>query len=177
MSPDAPVKRGPGRPRLHPRKQTMEPAIVAEAAKTVEANPRGAPETVPAPEVATEVATEVIDEEGDAMPQAVMQVAAPLPPRVGRPCSLDDAPVGSKIVVSKDTDSVKRVNMTTPNDVILLPSDDVAYTLPVGAKIRRTMPSIFHATELNPSAFYPVLVTSTARDAVERYRDHFHKND
>lgn len=166
-----------------PKKQTMEPAIIALAEEAVAENPRGAPETIHAEaEAPLTEATLAAFIEANPLPPGIIEpeppivATLPLPPRAGRPSALDDAPVGSKIVVSKDTDSVKRVNLTMPNGVLLLPSDDIAYTLPVGAKIRRVMPSVFQATELDPVAFYPVLVAGSARDAVERYREHFHKD-
>lgn len=146
----------------------MEPAVVAAAHAKVEADPRGAPETMPAVEPAPVL---VVADEASHIPDATMAAIFH-----ARPCALDDAPVGSKIVVSKDTEGVKCVNLTTPSGPMRLPTTDLAYTLPVGAKIRRVMPSVFQATELNPAVVYPPMTTSTGREAIDAYRDHFHKD-
>lgn len=142
----------------------MDPAIVAAAQSAVEANPRGAPLVVA--DEATHIPDATVQAIVNAMPVAF----------VGRPCALEDAPLGSKVVVSRDPEGTKHANLTTPNAVIPLPSDDLAFSLPVGAKIRKVMPSVFEATELNPPVEYPKLIASSARAAMDQYRDHFHKD-
>ncbi len=92
-----------------------------------------------------------------------------------RPCSLEDAPVGSKLVVSRDPEKGKVARLITPKETLELPKDDLAYTLPVNAKIRRKMPALFEASQLN--ADYRTLVVSSAREAIEKYREHFNPQD
>jgi hypothetical protein len=143
------VKRGPGRPRKLPT------------------------EVLPTPEDKVAAApTEVPDAPPTHAPVALVERAPVL-----RPCSLEDAPVGSKVVVSRNHENEKQVNLTTPTEVILLPKSDLAYTLPVGAKIRRKMPSVFEGILLNPSDLFLPLVAGTARDAVEQFRPHFKLTD
>jgi hypothetical protein len=92
-----------------------------------------------------------------------------------RPCSLEDAQVVSKLVVSRDPEKGKVARLITPDETIELPKDDVAYTLPVYAKIRRKMPSLFEASQLN--ADHRTMVASTAREAIEKFREHFNPQD
>lgn len=95
-----------------------------------------------------------------------------------RPCALDDAPVGSKVVVNRTVEGDKIVRLTTPqNDGMELPKQDIAYSLPIGAKIRRTMPTVFEATQLDPSVVMKPLLGVTARGVIGAFREHFHPKD
>lgn len=105
----------------------------------------------------------------------VAKVVAPVEvPAVHRqPCGLDDAPVGSKIVVVRDPE--KRPILMTPSGSLPLANTDVAYQLPEGAKVRRMGPSLFVSQQLNPAITYPDLVTATAREAISQFIAHFHR--
>lgn len=107
----------------------------------------------PRPLVATEVTTEV---------------ATDVPP-----CALDDAPVGSKLVVVRQ-DGKNVPILTTPDGYREVPPDDVARTLPEGAKVRYVAMARFRAEQLNPVLDKPVLWADTARDAIARFNAHFH---
>tara|TARA_R110000868_G_scaffold72237_7_gene210820 strand:- start:544 stop:1011 length:468 start_codon:yes stop_codon:yes gene_type:complete len=90
-----------------------------------------------------------------------------------QPCGLDDAPIGSKIVVIRDPE--KKPVLNTPAGPFPLANNDVAYQLPEGAKVRRMGPSLFVAQQLNPVITYPDLVTATAREAIAQFHAHFHR--
>ena len=111
-----------------------------------------------------------------AVEEEVVEVVAPVAvaPIVAhrQPCGLDDAPVGSKMVVVRDTE--KQPILMTPNGTVPLANNDVAYQLPEGAKIRRMGPSLFVAEQLNPADANPDLVTATAREAIAQFHAHFH---
>ena len=94
-----------------------------------------------------------------------------------RPCALDDAPLGSKVVISRSQEGEKLANLTTPDEVIALPKTDLSYTLPVGAKVRRKMPSVFEGVLLNPSEQIAPLIAGSGREAIEQFRDHFNQKD
>lgn len=94
-----------------------------------------------------------------------------------RPCALEHAPVGSKVVVSRTTEGVKQVRLLTPEEEMVLPLDDVAYGLPVGAKVRRKMPTVFEGTQLDPEVWYAPLVASSARGCIADFRAHFFPQD
>ena len=146
------VKRGPGRPKKSEAKVAAEDAVQNHANAVVEA----------------------YAEAKDAENVPVRESVVPAP--VLRPCSLESAPVGSKIVVGA-SDEGKVVNLTTPSEVIQLPKNDLAYSLPRGAKIRRVMPDVFVATMLNPQENIRDLTCGSARDAVEQFRVHFKMTD
>lgn len=140
------VKRGPGRP-----KKVVPEAVQAYAEQVVEA----------------------YAEAKDAEDVPVRESVVVAPP--ARPCALEDAPIGSKLVVSRDAEKGKVARLITPTESIELPREDVAYTLPVGAKIRRKMASVFEASQLN--ADYRTMTTATARAAVEQFREYFNPQD
>lgn len=125
----------------------MTPEVIAHAQAVVDANPRGAPEVIKTPE------------------------AAPVEP----PCALEGMPVGSKVVVGPGADGVRQARLTisASNEVIVLPADDLANTLPTGAKIRKRDVSLFEATMLNPTKPYQPLIASSARNAITQFRAHF----
>lgn len=93
-----------------------------------------------------------------------------------RPCALEHAPVGSKVVASRTTEGVKQVRLITPDDEMLLPLDDVAYGLPIGAKVRRKAPTIFEGMQLDFGPQTP-FVASSARAVLTGFRAHFFPQD
>jgi len=99
-------------------------------------------------------------------------VREPEPPKL-EPCALDGAPIGSKVVIGAGEDGRKQARLITPQETIVLPLEDIANLLPLRAKVRKKMESVFEATELAPTSDRPALITSTARDAIARYRVHF----
>ena len=111
-------------------------------------------------------------EKAVAEPEVVIEkpVVAPVVHR--QPCGLDDAPVGSKIVVIRDPE--KRPVLNTPSGPLPLANGDVAYQLPEGAKIRKRGVSLYVAEQLNPTVHKPDLVTATAREAIAQFLVHFH---
>lgn len=130
---------------MSPRKKkdpATEAAAVAFAHAKVAANPRGCPETVNPP-----------------VP------AAPVEPEV--PCAIENAPDGAKCVVSR-TDEGKAVRLLTPAGVTTLAPDDLCYTLPASAKIRRVSATAYEAYRLGVQED-PLFTASTAREAVRRF--------
>lgn len=154
------VKRGPGRPKKSEAKEAADEAVVAFAKQVVE--------TLAERERISAEDNEQVrrdNAESDRMETLV------------RPCSLEDAPVGSKVVVSRNTDGQKEAHLITPSDRILLPKTDLAYTLPVCAKVRIKMPSLIETVMLDSAPNIPPLITSTAREAMEQYLTHFKLKD
>lgn len=92
-----------------------------------------------------------------------------------RPCALDDAPAGSKLVVLDSSDGTKVPTLNTPSGEAPMALNDVAYTLPVGAKVRKVMQGRIEATQLNHNVVIPPLVTLTAREAIAQFVPHFHR--
>ena len=132
---------------------------------------------VAAEQAVTAFANEVVEAYAEAkdaeVPVTPVLVVAP----VVRPCALDDAPLGSKVVISRSQEGEKLANLTTPDEVIALPKTDLSYTLPVGAKVRRKMPSVFEGVLLNPSEQIAPLIAGSGREAIEQFRDHFNQKD
>jgi len=141
------VKRGPGRPKKDEAKVAADAAVIAHAHAVVEAY------------------AEAKDAES--------VVSAP----VVRPCALEGAPVGSKVVVSRNTDGQKEAYLITPADRLLLPKTDLAYTLPVCAKVRIKMAGVVETVMLDSAPNIPPLITSTAREAMDQYLTHFKLKD
>ena len=125
---------------------TSQPDVVATAHAKVQKSPRGAPETLPAPVVPAEP-----------------------------PCGLETAPVGSKVVVVTPETGGRLAVFQTTNGEQPLAVLDLAHRLPVGAKVCKVMEGRFEAQQLNPSANRPALVTATAREAMEQFVSHFHR--
>ena len=91
-----------------------------------------------------------------------------------RPCGLEGAPVGSKVVILDSPGGDKIPTMTTPQGEHMLALNDLAFTLPVGAKVRKVVEGRFEAIQLNHQRPTPPLVTLTAREAMEGFVKHFH---
>lgn len=83
------------------------------------------------------------------------------------PCALESAPVGAKCIVSR-TDGGKKVRLLTPQGVTELGTEDVFYTLPAGAKVRKASESSFVAYRLGQGDA-PVFEATSAREAVTRF--------
>lgn len=81
--------------------------------------------------------------------------------------ALDLAPVNSKIVVTEEG-----AMLATPQGVTVLDDADTASRLPDGARIRKTADG-YIADQIGDNAT-PALVTTTADDAIDRFRFHFH---
>lgn len=80
------------------------------------------------------------------------------------PCALEAAPVGAKCVVSR-TDEGKKVRLLTPAGTTELGKDDIFYTLPAGAKVRKAAEGTYEAYRLGVQ-HGPLFVAHSARDAV-----------
>lgn len=109
-------------------------------------------------------------------------LAPPLPPRVvappvpvpaERPCALDGVPVNSKIVVVLHDGKKHPILMTPAGEKPLTP-DDVAFTLPDGARVRKDAETTYTADQLNHNRRIPSLICGTAREAIAKFRGHFH---
>lgn len=103
---------------------------------------------------------------------STLAVMEPPPPKGS--CILDDAPVNSKLVVVR-TESVQREPvLMTPDGEQTVPADDLAHTLPLGARIQRRGPSMFHAEQLDAAEDRPPLVAASAAEAIAKFNGHFH---
>lgn len=100
-------------------------------------------------------------------------IAPPLPVPAERPCALDGAPVNSKIVVVLK-DGKKFPVLMTPAGEKPLAADDVAWTLPADARVRKDGESEYVADQLNHNRPVPSLVCGTARAAIAQFHQHFH---
>lgn len=80
------------------------------------------------------------------------------------PCALEGAPIGAKCIVSR-TDEGKAVRLLTPQGVTELGKDDLFYTLPAGAKVRKVSDTHFEAFRLGLQGT-PIFTCHSARDAV-----------
>lgn len=109
----------------------------------------------------------------DALTPLIETEAAAVNPPVDPPCALDDAPVHSAIVVVRLEDRRCAV-LNTPAGIRSLAADDVAHALPDGAKVQRMGPQWFTAIQLNPTEDHPPFVATTAREAIQRFNQHFH---
>ena len=113
------------------------------------------------------------------VPKAELRFNPPAPstPAVPpeRPCALDGAPFHSKIVVVQ-VDKGKRPILATPNGELPVAENDVAYKLPPGARILKNGENEYVADQLNPMVKKPSLVTTTAREAIERFVPYFHES-
>lgn len=161
-------------PRVKKDSPAPDPVAVAHAHAVVAENPRGAPITLRADELEVVPDPEAV---AASVAEYVQAFDAAMPPRDQRPCALEDAPIGSKVVVLATPDGKQAVLTTPLNGSIPLPDDDMARKLPVGAKIRRILPSVFEAVQLNPQVPYPPLVRSSARVAIGDFVAHFHPRD
>lgn len=125
--------------------------------------------------------------EGEVVPKGAPTVVAELPKIptlplidelkpvvVVKPCGLEGAPVGSKVVITDTPGGEKIPVMTTPQGEHMLALNDIAYGLPVGAKVRKVVEGRYEAIQLNHQRNTPPLVTLTAREAMERFVAHFH---
>ena len=130
----------------------LTPEIVEAAEKKVKKSPRGAPITLEAPV------------EAPAEPQE-----APKPPE--RPCTLDQLPIGSKLVVVRDEG--RRPVLMTPDGEVSCPRNDLAWTVPEGAKVMRHGEQHFVAEMLGDAQGRKPLVTDTAREALEQFNTYF----
>lgn len=83
------------------------------------------------------------------------------------PCALEGAVVGAKCVVSR-TDEGKAVRLLTPDGVMTLDRDDIFYTLPAGAKVRKAAEDSYEVFRLGV-AEGPIFVAASAREAVRRF--------
>lgn len=91
-----------------------------------------------------------------------------------RPCALDDAPVGSKVVMLDSTVVQKVPVLLTPHGERPMALNDLAFTLPIGAKVRKVVAGRFEAQQLNDGSGKAPLVTLTAREAMEQFVTYFH---
>lgn len=143
-------------PRVKPKTATTTTAALAEVTttpsvpKTVEANTLT---TYPKPQ--TDVPELVVEE----------QV----------PCALEVAPLNSKATVGTAPDGAKEARMTTPTGgTVRLPKEDLMWTLPVGAKIRKVSNVQYIGAQMQDAYGHPPLIGVTARDVIAGFNDHFH---
>lgn len=109
------------------------------------------------------VATETTSTAEDVPVVFHMEEKAPALP----PCALDGAMVGAKCVVSR-TDEGKAVRLISPDGVVTVDKDDIFYTLPAGAKVRKAAEGRFETFRLGVQEG-PIFVAASAREAVRRY--------
>ena len=120
------------------------------------------------------------NDSGGTVKPAVEVVAEPVVAEVKevpplRPFAIESAPLNSKATVGAASDGLKEARLTTPlGGTVVLPRDDLMWTLPVGAKIRKLSEVQYVAVQMNPQHIHPPLVTVSARDAVSGFNDHFH---
>lgn len=149
----------------------LDLAMSAAAAEIAQANPRGAPFTLSLPKGIVPLP---LGKEPSYNPTPLADDAGETPIIVPytAPCALDEASVGSKIVVVV-LNEVKTPLLSTPNGFIALASDDAAWRLPLGARVQRTADG-FVSTQLDPAQDRPDLITTTAREAIRLFGKHFH---
>lgn|GEM_PF-5951750 len=156
------------------RLKKIDPAVLAVAAERVKKSPRGAPETIPHVALAEEALVEeaLVEAEVVAIPdveEEEIPESRPTPP-----CALDGAPVGSKVILHQDAENEKYAVLVTSLGEQRLSTDDIAWTLPRGARIQRTDDG-FRAIQLGAEGMRPDLVTTTAREAIAQFVPHFHR--
>jgi len=100
-------------------------------------------------------------------------VAPPAPIVFTRPCALDDALLNAKVVMVQG-DEGKVPILVTRDGETMLQRGDIAWVLPVGAKVQRTGAQEFTGTQLSPALDRPPLVGVTARGVIERFVAYFH---
>lgn len=126
----------------------LTPEIVEAAEKQVKKSPRGTALTLEAEKV----------------------VEPPKP--VGPPCVLDTLPIGSKLVVVRGEGKREAV-IVTPNGPVEVPPHDLARSVPEGAKIVKQAEDRYVAEVIGVGLGKPALVTTSARDALERFNSYF----
>lgn len=129
----------------------MTPEVIAAANQRVADSPRGAPETIHEVEPV----------------QWIDMPATPTVQRLAPRHALEEAPNGSKIVVSR-TETGKVVRLLTPERTMELPFGDLCYTLPTGAKIRKSALGIYEAYRLGVQ-HEPVFSAGSVAEAVTKY--------
>lgn len=108
------------------------------------------------------------------IPDPVPVPVVPAPPPL-RPCALESAPKNSKATVGTTPDGAKEARLTTPaHGTIVLPPEDVMWTLPVGAKIHKLNEGQYAAVQQKETGIRPMLVSGTAREAIATFVAHFH---
>lgn len=93
---------------------------------------------------------------------------------VMKPCELEDEAVGAKLVVLSNSEGVKCPTITANRGQWTVLHGDLAFTLPVGAKIRKVAEGKFEAIQLNHQRPQAPLICATAREAMERFVPYFH---
>lgn len=82
----------------------------------------------------------------------------------GPPCALDETPAPAKCVVAR-TEEGKEVRLLTPAGTVVLPKDDIFYTLPTGAKVQKLAENDYLVFRLGLQD-KPLCSAHSARDAV-----------
>jgi len=148
----------------------ISPAVLAAAEARVKKSPRGAPETLPAVELEAEV---LVEAEVVAIPDVEAEIPEILSP-TGPPCALEGAPIGAKVLMHQNGEGAKYAVIVTSAGEQVLPEDDLAWTLPRGARIQRTERG-YVAIQLGAEGMRPDLVTESAREAIAQFVPHFHR--
>lgn len=108
-------------------------------------------------------------------PPKVRQELPPIPgkspdaPPARRGHALDFAPVHSKLVKT-DQGCV----LAIPEGARILPPEDVAHQLPVGAKIFKAAEGRYVSEQLSPDVDRPTTIHPTAIDAIAAFSAYFH---
>ena len=130
------------------------------------------PSPTPEPE-AVAAAKDAVQSHANAVVAAyVEKFDAAIPPR--RPCALDDAPVNSKLVVVR-SGTERLYILGGPDGEQTVAADDLARTLPEGARIQRAGPTTFIGEQMDPADYRKPLIATTAREVVTRFHAHFHE--
>lgn len=145
----------------------LEEMASAYAAVAVAADPRGAPITLTAGEL-----TPLVEDAINAPPPISEPVA---PPKPKEPfCILDDQPINSVLVVLQETGGPAEPWLQTPAGKVDVPRDDLAWKLPLLGEIKRTGLHSFVAIQRDDPHGHPKLVCSSAVEACQAFRKHFH---
>lgn len=153
-------------------------AVSEMAAAKVRANPRGAPITLDAVDVSVDLP--MLDEVVNPLDELANLIPEPPPPPIAPPkasdpfCILDDQPINSGLVVLQWSGEPAYPHLQSPKGVVDVPHDDLAWKLPLGAEIKRTGEKSFVATQRDDQLGKPRLVCSSAVEACQRFKQHFH---
>ena len=134
--------------------------LSAFAAEKVQADPRGAPITMPEPP----------SYEADPLDD----VSAFVAPEAGPRCALDDAPVNSVLVVLQFPGEKAQVVLQTPAGQVDVPTSDLAWRLPLMAELKKTGPHTYVAVQRDDAMGKSKLVCATAVEACQQFKKHFH---
>lgn len=150
--------------RVKKAPDATEVAVAEHVAAVVAENPRGAPITLH-----DDNPTPLMEDAINAPPPD------PVPPKAKEPfCILDDQPINSVLVVLQETGGPAEPWLQTPAGKVDVPRDDLAWKLPLMGEIKRTGLHSFVAIQRDDPHGKPKLVCSSAVEACQAFRKHFH---